>query len=65
MMPVLILPWYPPAAPADPADPADRALADEAVVMDVCGDREDPLPGIDEVIGQYVTLKPGGVSPPS
>jgi UDP-N-acetylmuramate--alanine ligase len=22
-------------------------LADEAVVMDVCGDREDPIPGID------------------
>ncbi|HEY0238360.1 MAG TPA: hypothetical protein VGC37_06935, partial [Friedmanniella sp.] len=22
------------------------ALADEAVVMDVCGDREDPIPGV-------------------
>ena len=22
-------------------------LADQAVVMDVCGDREDPIPGID------------------
>jgi UDP-N-acetylmuramate--alanine ligase len=22
-------------------------LADEAIVMDVCGDREDPIPGVD------------------
>ncbi len=30
--------------------------ADEAVVMDVCGDREDPLPGIDgEMVARAVT----------
>ena len=34
-------------------------LADEAVVMDVCGDREDPLPGIDGRDGRRRPSRPG------